>query len=247
VKRASIAFVFLILLFPAFLPAGAFALEESVKSQGTGLQDQRLKDAFEKYICSQLGKEKEDVVVSRFAVSGNATIPEGKISVELNRKVDEDRLYGYVQLSATVEVGDNLEKEIRLSGWVDVFGPVVCASRDLKKGGTITESDVTLVRKNITRRNRGALTDLNQAVGQTLKNDLNADDLIRDWMLKKSAVVNKGDIVTIVAEMGGIRITAPGRTLEKGGSGESVKVQNLMSRKNIFAKVVDNSTVRVDF
>jgi len=42
-------------------------------------------------------------------------------------------------------------------------------------------------------------------------------------------------------------VTAPGRVLMKGCTGEIIKVQNLMSKMNIYATVVNNSTVMVEF
>jgi flagella basal body P-ring formation protein FlgA len=39
----------------------------------------------------------------------------------------------------------------------------------------------------------------------------------------------------------------PGKIMEKGYMGQLVQVQNTMSRKNIYAKVIDAATVMVDF
>jgi flagella basal body P-ring formation protein FlgA len=44
-----------------------------------------------------------------------------------------------------------------------------------------------------------------------------------------------------------LRVTVPGTILEKGYVGESVRVQNTMSLKKIYARVIDSHTVRVDF
>jgi flagella basal body P-ring formation protein FlgA len=66
-------------------------------------------------------------------------------------------------------------------------------------------------------------------------------------MFEKCPIVDKGDIVTIIAESGDIKVTAPGKVLMKGYAGELVKVQNLMSKKEIYAKIVNGSMVAVDF
>jgi hypothetical protein len=160
---------------------------------GLKSQDQRLRDAYIGYICSHLGKAKDDVLLSRFAVSGNETLPDGEISLEPLKKGREDQLYGHVRLAASAGGENQTVGELVLSGWVDVFGPVVCASRNLKKGEIIAEGDIYLKKKNITRLNRNTLTETKQAAGLMLKNDVNADDPLKDWMLKKAALVNKGD------------------------------------------------------
>ena len=66
-------------------------------------------------------------------------------------------------------------------------------------------------------------------------------------MGKKNPILDKGDLVTILAQRNNIRITVPGRIMEKGYAGEMIKVQNTMSSKEIFARVMDHSTVIVDF
>ena len=42
-------------------------------------------------------------------------------------------------------------------------------------------------------------------------------------------------------------MTGPGRVLEKGYLGELIKVQNAMSKKEVYAKVINNLTVMVRF
>ena len=70
---------------------------------------------------------------------------------------------------------------------------------------------------------------------------------IKEWMVERPPAVNRGDMVTILAESGGLRVTVPGRTLEKGHLGESIRVQNVMSQKKIYARVVNSNIVKVDF
>jgi flagella basal body P-ring formation protein FlgA len=54
-------------------------------------------------------------------------------------------------------------------------------------------------------------------------------------------------MVTILAESGDLRVTVPGRVLEKGYKGSLIRVQNVMSKKEIYATVVNGATVTVDF
>ena len=54
-------------------------------------------------------------------------------------------------------------------------------------------------------------------------------------------------MVMIVAESGGLKVTALGEVKSSGYVGQRVKVVNLDSKKKIYARVVDENTVRVDF
>jgi flagella basal body P-ring formation protein FlgA len=140
-----------------------------------------------------------------------------------------------------------VENKVRLSGWVDVFEAVVCTARNLKKGEIIEEDDLYLARRNISHLSPNILTDMMKAVGLIVKHNLREDTLLKEWMLERSPVLDRGDMVTILAESGNLRVTVSGMVLERGYSGELVRVRNAMSKKEIYARVVDNSTVEVDF
>ena len=146
-----------------------------------------------------------------------------------------------------VSVNGVVKNKVKLLGWVDVFASVVCTSRNLKRGETIKKGDVYLARRNISRISPNILTDINKVIGLVVKHNIKSDDCLKEWMLKKSPVVDRGDVVTIIAESGDLKVTVPGRSLMKGYVGELIKVQNLMSKKEIYAKVVNNSIVKVDF
>jgi len=214
---------------------------------GQTIPESLFQDAFGEYINSRIEKDNIEIIISKFTVTGNKMLPAGEVSLKLFQKEREERLSGYVRLIAIVSV-DNLPRtEVTLSGWIDVFDSVVCASRRLNKGEVIIKNDLYMAKKNISRLHPDILTDINQAVGLMLKHDVKENDTLKEGMLKRAPIVNRGDMVTILAEMGGIRVTAPGRIMEKGYLGEYIRVQNAVSKRNINARVINDSTVMVDF
>ncbi len=210
------------------------------------ITEEKLQEVYIQYLCRRLGKERADVAVSKFKVSGNRPVASGKISMQLFQKRSE-KLKGYVKLVAAISVNGTVRNKVKLSGWVDVFESIVCAARNLKKKEIINADDVYLVRRNISHISANYLTDIGKVTGLMAKHSIKADKSIKGWMLEKSPVVNKGDLVTILAESSGLMITVPGKVLMQGFAGELVKVQNLMSKRKIYAKIIDPSTVMVDF
>jgi flagella basal body P-ring formation protein FlgA len=59
--------------------------------------------------------------------------------------------------------------------------------------------------------------------------------------------VVSGQLVTIVAEKAGVRITVTGRAKSAGGIGDLIQVQNQVSNKQLSARVVDAETVEIGF
>jgi len=214
---------------------------------GRIIPESLFQEAFSGYINSRLEKENIEIIISKFTVTGNKFLPAGEVSLKVFPKEREEQLSGHVRLTAIVSIDNVPRIEVTLSGWIDVFDSVVCTSRRLNKGNIITGDDIYLAKKNISRLHPNILTDMDKAIGLMLKHDVKENDCLKDGMLQKATIVNRGDMVTILAELGDIRVTAPGRILEKGCLGEYIRVQNTVSRKNINARVVNDSTVMVDF
>lgn len=210
------------------------------------IPEAKFRETFQEYFCRNLNKDKSDVVVSKLKITGNVPVPDGKIGLQPFQK-GKRRLEGHVSLIVLVKVDGIVKNKVKLSGWVDIFESIVCASRDLKRGQKIHEDDLYLVRRNTSHLSSKILTDTHQVIGLTVKQSIKADTGLKEWMFEKTPIVDKGDIVTILAESGGLKVTVPGRVLMKGYSGELIKVQNLMSSKEVYAKVVNSSIVIVDF
>lgn len=210
------------------------------------IPEAKFREIFKDYLCHRLSKAQSDVIISRFKVLGNRPIPRGKAHFQLYQK-DTRRLKGYMRLVVLISVNGVVKNEVRLSGWVDVFEPVVCTSRKLKKGETIKKDDIYIERKNTSHLSTDIITDMNKIMGLIVKHTLQEGTCLKEWMLEKSPIVDRGDMVTILAESGDIRVTVPGMVLERGYVGELVRVQNAMSKKEIHARVINNSTVMVHF
>ena len=210
------------------------------------IPETKFREIFQKYLYQNLNNQGCDVVISRLKITGNVPVPDGTISFQQYQK-GKRRFEGYVSLIVVVKINGVVKNKVKLSGWVDIFQPVVCASRDLKRGERISKDDLYFVKRNISHLSSKILSDMNNIIGFMAKHNVKKDTSLKEWMFEKFPIVDKGDIVTIIAESGDIKVTALGRILMKGYAGELVKVQNLMSKKEIYAKVVNGSMVAVDF
>ncbi len=237
--------------FGIFFPPEAVSVDKkairAITKQGyQSIPEEKLREIFREYLRRRSGKEESDMVVSRFKVIGNRPVPAVKVSFQLFQK-DKRRLEGYVRLVGIISVDGVVENKVRLSGWADVFESVVCTSRNLKKGETVKEDDLYLARRNISHLSPNILTDMSKAVGLIVKHNLKEETCLKEWMLERSPVLDRGDMVTILAESGNLKVTVSGMVLEKGYLGELIRVRNAMSKKKIYARVINNSTVVVDF
>jgi len=210
------------------------------------IPEAKFREIFQKYLYRNINSQGCDVVISRLKITGNVPVPDGTISFQQYQK-GKRRFEGQVSLIVVVKINGVVKNKVKLSGWVDIFQPVVCASRDLKRGERISKDDLYFVKRNISHLSSRIITDMNEIIGFMAKHNVKKDTSLKEWMFERYPIVDRGDIVTIIAESGDIKVTAPGRILMKGYAGELVKVENLMSKKEIYAKVVNGSMVAVDF
>ena len=59
------------------------------------------------------------------------------------------------------------------------------------------------------------------------------------------AVVHRGDMVRIVLESPLIKVSTPGEALEAGKPGDTIRVKNTSSHREVRAQVIDKQTVRI--
>ena len=210
------------------------------------IPEAKFRELLQAYICDSMGKGPADIVVSRLKINGNRRIAAGDVAFQVFQK-SKGITKGYVRVTVIVSVDGEADMEVNLSAWVDVFGPVVCVARKMTKGETVGPADVYLARKNLARLPANTITDKSKAIGMTVKNSLNANTSLREYMLFRKPMLERGEMVTILAQLGGLKVTTPGKTLERGFEGDMIRVQNSMSKKRIYARIVDDSTVKVDF
>ncbi len=249
-KNLSVIFC-LVFILGFFTPSsgamtGRGDRQDAVRQGFQKIPESKFREIFHDYFCRNLNINKSDVVISKLNVIGNTPVPSGKISYRLFQR-GQRKFEGYASAIAVIKVNGIVRNKVKISGWVDIFKYVVCASRDLERGEKINKDDLYMVKRNLSHLSSKILTDKKEIVGLIAKHNIKADTCLKEWMIEKAPVVNRGDIVTIMAESGDLLVTVPGRVLMKGFSGELVKVQNLMSKKEIFAKVLNPSTVAVSF
>lgn len=246
---------FLIILTILFVSAGMVSPQAALAARSTenktapgyqNISETVFQSLFQQYLRRVLKKTDSDVALTSMKVVGNKPVQAGILTFQVFRK-DRRGMRGNVRLTVIVNVDGVSRSQVRLSGWVNVFDDVVYTARRLVRGQVIQPEDVYLVRSNISYMPANVIFNLERVIGMRVKHSIKADAIIKEGLVERPPTVEKGYRVTILAESAFIKITAPGLVLMKGETGDMVRVRNLMSKKEIYAQVVDNATVRVDF
>ncbi len=125
------------------------------------------------------------------------------------------------------------------------FQQVVVSNMPLGIDHIITEGDVRIVLKpSSTPREAHSLSEV---VGRRVRRPIGKDNTIKMDYLDTKEVIRRGDMVIIMAEKGGLKVTTKGIAKDNGSSGEMIRVENIRSGKVITGRVVEPGIVKVDF
>jgi flagella basal body P-ring formation protein FlgA len=198
------------------------------------------------YVSQRLKVDDVDFRICRFRVIGNGHLPEGNLDVELTRQGD-GKLMGHISLNAVVRVNGKIERRVVLSGWVDRFERVVCALRRLPRHAIIAKDDLCMQTKNVSKLATNVIKASESVAGKRTKHAVKAGSVLFSNTIEDAPVIRKGDRVTIIAKSPTLVVTTIGIAQGEGSAGDQIRVRNCTGKKEIIARIVDGSTVRVEF
>lgn len=124
---------------------------------------------------------------------------------------------------------------------------VVVASSNIKRGALLDKENLTIEKISVGRGYKKYLNDFGLVVGLSATRNIRAGSPMKAGFAEKQALVRAGEIVTMVAESGSMRITTRGHAKQDGNIGEWIKVVNMESKKTISAMVSGPGEVIVEF
>ena len=131
---------------------------------------------------------------------------------------------------------------------IEVLAEVIVTKRPLKRHRRITEDDIEIREKNLAELPSNVILDYEDAIGKRARRNIDANRVLRSDLIEFPPLVKRGDVVLIVAESRGLRITALGMVKQREGRlGERIRVENIDSKKSIYGRLLDAKTVKVDF
>ena len=136
---------------------------------------------------------------------------------------------------------------VRAAARVKLIVPAVVAARRLERGHVITPGDLKPARISLDLVKEGALTDPAQAVGQSCRRRISPGRAVTERDLVPPKVIQRGDMVTIIAQTGALKVSTRGQAKQDGAIGDNIMVMNLNSKKTVPATVVASGAVKVNF
>jgi flagella basal body P-ring formation protein FlgA len=198
------------------------------------------------YIYGKEFWDKNNTRIINIQVSKLRPLPKGRITY----KVIPPKIIngmGTIPLSILFLLDGELYKKVKATVKIKIFKEVVVTKKPLGRYRTITQDDVYMQKMDITNLPNDIITNYKDVLGKRVRRNIWAKVVLRSEYIEFPPLVKRGDTVLIVAETEKMKITALGEVRKSGRRGERVKVINLNSNKRIFARIIDENTVKVDF
>lgn len=154
--------------------------------------------------------------------------------------------------SATVQpvhpAGETGADSFTLRGSIRAVQPVMVYDHALPSGHIIQQDDMHIdpAFSGTVPPLARSLPEPEHMIGMALVRTVGAGEPVQGTDLRRAILVHRGDPVLLSYSSTGIRLTATGRALEDGGSGQFVHALNLGSRMVLIGKVTASGEIRVD-
>ena len=230
------------------LPRLALQIPEKIKVSRSFVEISR--EEIEKIVSNFIyGKDfwsKNNTRIKNIQITKLPLLPRGRITYKvIPPKVMQGM--GTIPLSIHFLVDGEFYKKVKATVKIRIFKEVVVTGKPLGRYRTITQDDVYMKKMDITNLPNDIITNYKDVLGKRVRRNIWAKVVLRAEYIEFPPMVKRGDTVLIVAESEKMKITALGEVKKSGRRGERVKVINLNSNKRIFARIIDENTVKVDF
>jgi flagella basal body P-ring formation protein FlgA len=239
----SLKFTIYLLVLLALLGGPVRPLPGATLQVIPGEEIRKVVEGFLRQRASGLGI---DLHVKKIDRVREISVPEGTIDYEVMAPQQWEG-WGNGNLAVIVRVDGKVRENIPLRIEVEALSDMVVTTRQIEQGEVIGPSDVTVKKRDLATSGGKICRNPADVVGKRLKSALRGNMPVRSDQLEKIPLVKNGQVVTILLENDLIRLTATGRSKGTGAAGDTIIVQNSTSQKDIPAKIVDGSTVRVEF
>lgn len=220
---------------------------QATEQQKNILDNGNLEKIFSNIVMDNSPWPRKDLKITRFSARPETlSLPAGDLDYRLLNQPHKEYL-GKKNLSIAFFVDGREADRVKMSGDLQLYGDVLCTTKRIDRNTILTSDDIKVVRRDISTLESSLLKSPKEAIGKRLKTSLRAGAVLSSDLIENPPLVKRGDLVTIMAQSNNLRVTTQGEVRNTGALGEMVRVKNLMSRREIYARVLGPGVVETTF
>jgi len=210
------------------------------------IEETELKQIISDFILHNISQDNKTVRIKEIRVPQSVILPKGRVAYKVAAPRSGE-LKGKCSIAVDFSVNGHSQKKVWATATIEILGPVVVTRRPLGRHKPIAEDDIELQTMDLSDLPDGVVADPEAVLGKRTRRAIGAQIPLRADLIELPPLVKRGDLVVIIAETNGLKITTLGQVKKRGRLGERIPVVNMDSKKILYARVIDSKTVKVDF
>lgn len=217
-----------------------------IRRAGQMLSQDQFRNTIEKFLTAKFSNDKISAKILRIDLPENIQLPKGTVEIRPNFSTVSNYFQSF-SLPIELRVDGKILRRISANVEIEAFTEIFVAAKDLSANQKISESDVRIEKRRITKPITNYLREPEKLRGLMLiKNVPNGSEITLDSFVS-SVVIKSGDPVRVEAQSGKLKIVINGEARASGKIGDRIAVKNLQSGSILQAIVVDEGLVRILF
>jgi flagella basal body P-ring formation protein FlgA len=176
----------------------------------------------------------------------DAVFPQDLVTLEVSSRPEEDFIEN-ATFTVGLYSGRSLLQEMTVRVILEVLTDVVVSNRALTRNREIAAADVRVLKKWVRRIPANVATMPSDVIGKVLTLNLNQNSEITKNILRTPLLIKRRSVVRIALENDNLSVTTLGISEEDGAADKIIRVKNLSSNRTIYARVIGDSLVRVEY
>ena len=220
------------------------ALQSRVMRASQRLEPQHLETVVRQALSRHLPQTTQPTSIRDIRGLSPVFVPLGPVQYDVAVPGHSMRL-GSTPFTLSIQVAGKVEKQLHGTATVAVAQEVVSLVRPVAQGEIITADDVSRTQVQVTQPLRQVAAQPEDIIGKHARRSLAGNAPLSTQDVTTVPVVHRGDMVNIVLESPLIKMSTPGEALEAGKPGDTIRVKNTSSNREVRAQVIDKQTVRI--
>ena len=170
----------------------------------------------------------------------------GKITYSIESRTREEYI-GDTAFTVRIFANGIFAREENVRVRIEVQKDFVVSVNSIAKDSVLQASDVTLQKKWVRSIPMNAISSMDEALGKNVVAGIRPNTMITRTMLKDVMPVKKGKMVQVILDSGAMKMLMNGVAEEDGADDAFIRIRNITSNKIIYARVIGQGKVQVDF
>lgn len=169
-------------------------------------------------------------------------LPQGELSWEIIPS--NPNIVGSTRFSLIFRVDGRVRKNMSIRGKLEMLASVAITTSSLKKGSVLTGANLTMATRDISSM-KSPCFDISLVQGKIINRSIKSGKPLSLTNVVFPPMILKGQLVRIVVNHNGMHLTATGIARGNGKLDDTIRVQNINSKKTVYCRVTAPGLVEV--